>query len=815
MKNRYFLILGAFIMMLNQVIIAQVSPSVTDSTKTIPPPEESVFEMSLEDLLNVEVTSVSKKAEKLQNVASSIYVLSSDDIARSGATNLIELFRQVPGFWGTQEEYNNGSGTMRFSAPENGFIGSVLYLLDGTPIQELMSSSVTFRNLDIPFDEIDRIEFIRGSGGTIYGANSATGVVNIFTKDPSKYDTKLNIKVESATNGYLVGSARAGGKVTDKLAISGYGKFRHFNGYGPMNGFDGNFVTVPKNDGSGDTTIVNRFNQNFEEQLMVSGGLKANYDFTDKTRLSFHSHFNTLNKGEYSNSYPAAFYGQRDILYHTNVNTLRLTSNIRLDHSFNDNHSIFVRLSNNHENDFIRLGGGYKVNNGIYDLEIQDNIKIGKINDLSFGLNYRRVSFDINHINDPTTIGYVDPQAKESLKGLFVQDKLSFMDGKLNVIAGVKAEQYTLVNNNFYFSPNLKLSYIPNDKLTFWGGFTQSYTTPGFNLTNIDLTILKAPAYGFFYGQVAPQVAKGVRDGVYQNLKNNGADDATANAQADAYIQSPAGQAAIYTNADPTTKQLAAPYTNGTFAIGVKNGSKTVPTRFQTFEFGVRSSNLSKTSIESNFFYTILTDGIAASPTSNLRAQPSLTQSGQIVDYYTYGNNLKGTSLGNESMIKTKLLSFLTLEGSLTWLQTKMEYQKNPDFDINSLSSTERDQTPSVPVMPQFIWRFKTYLDLPKDFYLTASVIYATKSYTQTTYQYQFQRYTPILGSQGLVIATNSSRTIFNFKVEKKFMDKKLSVYVFGNDVFNDGLLETSARITNVTLSQIKAMYGLGINYNF
>jgi hypothetical protein len=144
-----------------------------------------------------------------------------------------------------------------------------------------------------------------------------------------------------------------------------------------------------------------------------------------------------------------------------------------------------------------------------------------------------------------------------------------------------------------------------------------------------------------------------------------------------------------------------------------------------------------------------------------------------------------------------------------------MEYQKNPDFDINSLSSAERDQTPAVPVMPQFIWRFKTYLDLPKDFYVTASVIYATKSNTQATYQYQFQRYTPILGSQGLVIATNSSRTIFNFKVEKKFMDKKLSVFVFGNDVFNDGLLETSARITNVTLSQIKAMYGLGINYNF
>jgi outer membrane receptor protein involved in Fe transport len=103
------------------------------------------------------------------------------------------LLREVPGYWGIQDEYNNVTSAMRFSATTNGGAGTVLYLLDGTPIQDLMASTFTNWNFDIPLDEIERIEIIKGSGGVIYGANSATGVVNIFTKSPDNYDG-LNIR---------------------------------------------------------------------------------------------------------------------------------------------------------------------------------------------------------------------------------------------------------------------------------------------------------------------------------------------------------------------------------------------------------------------------------------------------------------------------------------------------------------------------------------------------------------------------------------------------------------------------------------------
>lgn len=120
--------------------------------------DDSFFDMSLEELLNVEVTSVSKKAERLQDLAASIYVVSAKDIEMSGATNLMEVLRSVPGFWGVQDEYNSVQSSMPNSPTTNGSVGTVLYLLDGTPIQNLMSSTFTFRNFDIPLDEIDRID---------------------------------------------------------------------------------------------------------------------------------------------------------------------------------------------------------------------------------------------------------------------------------------------------------------------------------------------------------------------------------------------------------------------------------------------------------------------------------------------------------------------------------------------------------------------------------------------------------------------------------------------------------------------------------
>ena len=139
--------------------------------------------------------------------------------------------------------------------------------------------------------QVERIEVIRGSGGTIYGANSATGVVNIFTKTPEEY-SGIHVNAEGATPGYVATSLSADGALSDKFSLSGYAKMRYFSGFESMAGVDE----------AGNPTVENsRFTKDYDQSTMYSMGLGFNYALSTNTKLSFRSHYNTLYTYDYSN----------------------------------------------------------------------------------------------------------------------------------------------------------------------------------------------------------------------------------------------------------------------------------------------------------------------------------------------------------------------------------------------------------------------------------------------------------------------------------------------------------------------------------
>ena len=797
------------------------STKAQDSTETAPsaniPPiekitsdDEDLFAMDFEDLLSMEVTSVSKKAERLQDVAASLYVVTSDDITKSGATNLHEVLRTVPGYWGTQIEYNNPSQSMRYSSSiKDGSAGTVLFLLDGTPIQDLMAGTFSFKNFDIPLDEIDRIEVIRGSGGTVYGANSATGVISIFTKNPEEYDG-INLKAEAATPGYRTASVRAAGKITEDLHISGYAKYKLFNGYGSLAGKDSTGSQLP---------FESRYTENYDKQTNLSFGLKAKYQLSKKGGLSLNTHYNTLSTIDYTNIYPtdhnflkAAGNQYDDVLFKNEVSASRFVGNLRYDHEFNENHSVFLRASTNTENDFRGLGGGHKISNAIYDFEIQDNISIGSMNDLSVGANYRSVNYDVFDINSESTISYVNPQNSENLKGAFIQDKIKFLDGKLNLIVGLKAENFSLINNDYYFSPMAKVSWIPVENFTLWGGFTQAYTTPGYSNTNIDYNIYQAPTQADY-----TTVGTGlVYQDVYDANINGGATAEQAAAAAGAFVADPANSALISGTAAAVEASLPS---LAKVNAAVKNGTNTVPTKFQSWEAGFRLSGEGRIMFESNVFYTNISDGIATAPDGAAALEESPTQPGIFSVYYLYGNYVKGQAFGTETMLKVKSTDGITFEFAHSWLQNNWQFQENDDFDIHDvsiISPEDRNKTPEVPTTPKHVFRIKTYIDLPAKVNFSLGVIYATSFNTETEYKYNGERYANFVFEDGEGTASpNNSRTIVNLRIEKLLLEDKLSIYAFGNDIFNEGVISNTERTSNVTLSQIKRMYGLGANYKF
>ena len=748
--------------------------------------KDYILEMSLEDLLNMEITSVSKKSERLQDVASSIYVVNSEEIMQSGATTLHEVLRNVPGYWGVQDQYSSVYATIRNSPPANAEAATVLYLLDGTPLQDVMGSTFSFQNFDFPLDEIDRIEIIRGSGGTVYGANSATGVVNIFTKSPEKYDG-VNARIEVANPRYIAPSVRLGGKVTDKLAISGYAKYRHFKGFESMAGVDE----------SGEETVKkSRFIKNYDQSDYYSAGAKLHYSLTENTKVSGRIHFNARSQTMYSNSFSSDFvFTQQDLLYENNVNANRVVANVRLDQKFNDKHSLFARASTNVENDFYRPAGGMKISNSVYDFEIQDNFAIGAYNNIGIGVNYRMVNFDVYNINDTNQLNYVAPQSNETLTGAFIQDKIQLLAGKLNFTVGVKAENYSLVNSTYYFSPMAKFAFIANSNLTVWGGFTQSYTTPGFNNTNVDLFLYQAPT------------RKDMEDEAVSRFVGA---EATPE-EAEAFLASESGQVVV----DFIESKVVEGGADNSYAV--RNGTKTVPTKFQTIELGVKTSFSGKIQFNATGFLTRISDGVGASFEPVLFDQ-SQTQPGRMAFYYLSGNYLKGESMGTESMIRTFPISNLIIEFSHTWLQTEWDWQENDDFDVTNLSQSTANST--VPFVPEHVFRLRANYTLPSGLNINAQVMQSSKFRKSARYSLENERYDNIVefeitGTRGTLVAPNDTRTIVNLRVEQPLWDKKMKIYAFGNDITNPGRIEDTDNVRNVTLSQIGSMYGLGLNYTF
>src|SRR5271163_1255952 len=145
---------------------------------------DDLTKKSIEDLMNLEVTSASKKEQKISQVAAAIYVITQEDIRRSGATNIPDLLRMVPCLDVAQINANSWAISSRGFNLQ--FADKLLVLIDGRAVYTPLFGGVNWDTQDVPLEDIERIEVIRGPGGTVWGANAVNGVINIITKKASE-----------------------------------------------------------------------------------------------------------------------------------------------------------------------------------------------------------------------------------------------------------------------------------------------------------------------------------------------------------------------------------------------------------------------------------------------------------------------------------------------------------------------------------------------------------------------------------------------------------------------------------------------------
>src|SRR5436190_2203331 len=181
-----------------------------------------ISRMSIEELMNVEVTSVAKRPQRVADAAAAVFVLTQEDIRRSGAASIPEALRMVPGLQVARIDENKWAiGSRGFNGR---FDNKLLVLIDGRSVYTPLFSGVYWNVQDVMLEDVDRIEVIRGPGATLWGANAVNGVVNIITKS-AKATQRTLATAGGGTELRGFTGVRYGGTIHDNTYYRGYAKY--------------------------------------------------------------------------------------------------------------------------------------------------------------------------------------------------------------------------------------------------------------------------------------------------------------------------------------------------------------------------------------------------------------------------------------------------------------------------------------------------------------------------------------------------------------------------------------------------------------
>jgi iron complex outermembrane receptor protein len=194
---------------------------------------------SLEDLMSIQVTSVSKTEQKLSRIASAVFVITQEDIRRSGSTNIPDLLRMVPGL--DVAQINANAWAISARGLNGRFSNELLVLLDGRSLYTPTTGGVFWDVVDLPLEDIERIEVIRGPGASVWATSAVNGVINIITKTAS--DTLGAMVVAGGgTVDQGFGTVQYGGKIGSSTSYRAFTKYfnqDHFPDADGQSGGDG------------------------------------------------------------------------------------------------------------------------------------------------------------------------------------------------------------------------------------------------------------------------------------------------------------------------------------------------------------------------------------------------------------------------------------------------------------------------------------------------------------------------------------------------------------------------------------------------
>jgi iron complex outermembrane recepter protein len=421
------------------------------ATASDQPAAKSLLDLDIEQLAKVEVhstsalqtdvTSLSRTPEAIGRTPAAIYVVTNEMIRRCGARNVPEVLRTVPGVEVAQINASTWAISMRGF---NGrFANKLLVQIDGVAIYTPLHGGVFWERDPVMLEDVERIEIIRGPGGTIWGNNAVNGIINITTK--SAKDTKGIYADMGGGNAHRQFSdLRAGGQSGD-VAYRVWGANMNDNaGYTPAS-----------------------LGASCDYYHYAQGGFRTDWTPSSQDTITAQGDF-VGGLSDYQ-----GYLEPMDIAPYDPTNFSRRTLMTRWTHTIDEDTDWAIQA---YYYDPFGPSRIVRDTNTNFDVDFQYHFKRGR-HEVVWGCAYRNdseaITIDFNPLHIPIR---ATTQDTEKIPSYFAQDTVTLVDDRLFFTVGSKFDNNNVTN--FEYQPTAKLAYTPDEKTSLWGAITRAVRTP-------------------------------------------------------------------------------------------------------------------------------------------------------------------------------------------------------------------------------------------------------------------------------------------------------------------------------------------------
>lgn len=418
------------------------------------PQGPDLFELSIEQLGKLRVTSVSRRGEPLRDAPSSIYVITGEEIRRSGYTRLPEVLRLAPGV----EVARNGSHSWTISIRgfNSDLSNKLLVLIDGRSVYSPLFAGVFWDAQDTLLQDIDRIEVISGPGGTLWGSNAVNGVINVITR--SAGDTQgalVDVGAGNTKPGFA--GFRYGWQYSDNIAARAYLKYLDQDASETPSGGDAH-----------------------DSWQSLQGGFRMDWDRRESERITFQGDvydatLSDLLRGDFTlGTLPGP-----DTPGDIDIGGFNLL--VRWDRHLESGGRMQLQSYVDHTSRDIP--GSFNESRDTLDIDFQHDLTAGNRHRVVWGAGFRITSDDLDNT---LFASFIPEERTDQTVSLFLQDDIGFRDDSVVLTLGAKLEHndYT----DYEFQPNVRLIWRVGSRQTLWSAVSRAVRIPARLNTDLQLT---------------------------------------------------------------------------------------------------------------------------------------------------------------------------------------------------------------------------------------------------------------------------------------------------------------------------------------